>query len=57
MPVNFQLSFYVIGIVLNVMLPARKLGKNTNEEIEHDAMEKLKLLQKEQIELLPWKMV
>jgi lipoprotein-releasing system ATP-binding protein len=31
-------------VLENVMLPARKLGVKSKEEIEHDAMEKLKLL-------------
>jgi lipoprotein-releasing system ATP-binding protein len=31
-------------VLENVMLPARKLGLKSDKEIEHDAMEKLKLL-------------
>ena len=31
-------------VLENVMLPARKLGLKSDKEIEHDAMENLKLL-------------
>jgi lipoprotein-releasing system ATP-binding protein len=31
-------------VLENVMLPAKKLALKSNEEIEHDAMEKLRLL-------------
>jgi len=49
---NHQIGFvfqfhYLLSeftVLENVMLPARKLGAKSNEEIEHDAIEKLKLL-------------
>lgn len=46
--IGFVFQFHYLlaefSVLENVMLPARKLGKKTKEEIEHDAMEKLKLL-------------
>lgn len=46
--IGFVFQFHYLlaefTVLENVMLPAKKLGKRTREEIEHDAMEKLKLL-------------
>ena len=46
--IGFVFQFHYLlsefTILENVMLPAKKLGKKSYEEIEHDAMEKLKLL-------------
>lgn len=46
--IGFVFQFHYLlaefTVLENVMLPAKKLGKKTREEIEHDAMEKLKLL-------------
>jgi lipoprotein-releasing system ATP-binding protein len=46
--IGFVFQFHYLlaefTVLENVMLPAKKLGKKTKEEIEHDAMEKLKLL-------------
>lgn len=46
--IGFVFQFHYLlaefTVLENVMLPARKLGVITKEEIEHDAMEKLKLL-------------
>lgn len=46
--IGFVFQFHYLlaefTVLENVMLPARKLGVKTKEEIEHDAMEKLKLL-------------
>lgn len=47
--IGFVFQFHYLlsefTVLENVMLPAKKLGKKSNEEIEHDAMEKLKLLE------------
>ncbi len=46
--IGFVFQFHYLlaefSVLENVMLPAKKLGKKSYEEIEHDAMEKLKLL-------------
>jgi lipoprotein-releasing system ATP-binding protein len=46
--IGFVFQFHYLlaefSVLENVMLPAKKLGKKSKEEIEHDAMEKLKLL-------------
>ena len=46
--IGFVFQFHYLlpefSILENVMLPAKKLGLKSNEEIEHDAIEKLKLL-------------
>lgn len=46
--IGFVFQFHYLlaefTVLENVMLPARKLGVKSKEEIEHDAMEKLKLL-------------
>lgn len=47
--IGFVFQFHYLlsefSILENVMLPAKKLGEKSLEEIEHDAMEKLRLLQ------------
>ena len=47
--IGFVFQFHYLlsefTILENVMLPAKKLGVKSLEEIEHDAMEKLKLLE------------
>ncbi|MEO9870635.1 ABC transporter ATP-binding protein [Ekhidna sp.] len=46
--IGFVFQFHYLlpefTVLENVMLPAKKLGIKTSEEIEHDAIEKLKLL-------------
>lgn len=46
--IGFVFQFHYLlsefTVLENVMLPAKKLGRKSNEEIEHDAMNKLKLL-------------
>ncbi|WP_339709380.1 ABC transporter ATP-binding protein [uncultured Kriegella sp.] len=46
--IGFVFQFHYLlsefTVLENVMLPAKKLGIKSNQEIEHDAMEKLKLL-------------
>ena len=46
--IGFVFQFHYLlaefTVLENVMLPARKLGVKSDKEIEHDAMEKLKLL-------------
>ena len=46
--IGFVFQFHYLlaefTVLENVMLPAKKLGKKSYQEIEHDAMEKLKLL-------------
>ena len=47
--IGFVFQFHYLlsefSVLENVMLPAKKLGEKTFEEIEHDAMQKLKILE------------
>ncbi len=47
--IGFVFQFHYLlpefSVLENVMLPAKKLGENTLEEIEYNAMEKLKILE------------
>ncbi|NNF83292.1 MAG: ATP-binding cassette domain-containing protein, partial [Flavobacteriaceae bacterium] len=47
--IGFVFQFHYLlsefTVLENVMLPAKKLGEKTFEEIEHDAMNKLKILE------------
>ena len=51
--IGFVFQFHYLlpefSVLENVMLPARKLGKKSHQEIEHDAMEKLRLLDIDEI--------
>ena len=42
----FQFHYLLLefSVLENIMLPAKKLAEKTYEEIEHDAMQKLKML-------------
>lgn len=46
--IGFVFQFHYLlaefSVLENVMLPAKKLGRKTMEEIEHDAIEKLRML-------------
>ena len=46
--IGFVFQFHYLlpefSVIENVMLPAKKLGKKSNEEIEYDAIEILKML-------------
>ncbi|MFN5879173.1 MAG: ABC transporter ATP-binding protein, partial [Flavobacteriales bacterium] len=46
--IGFVFQFHYLlaefSVLENVMLPAKKLGNKSKEEIEHDAIQKLKLL-------------
>ncbi|WP_158849149.1 ABC transporter ATP-binding protein [Algibacter sp. L1A34] len=51
--IGFVFQFHYLlsefTVLENVMLPAKKLGEKSNLEIEHDAMQKLKILNIEQL--------
>lgn len=53
--IGFVFQFHYLlsefSVLENVMLPAKKLGKKTFEEVEHDAMEKLRILEIEHLAL------
>jgi lipoprotein-releasing system ATP-binding protein len=46
--IGFVFQFHYLlpefSVLENVMLPAKKLGEKSNQEIEHDAMKKLEIL-------------
>lgn len=51
--VGFVFQFHYLlsefSVIENIMLPAKKLAEKTHAEIEHDAMEKLKMLDIEKL--------
>jgi lipoprotein-releasing system ATP-binding protein len=51
--IGFVFQFHYLlsefSVIENVMLPAKKLAEKSDEEIEHDAFEKLKMLNIEQL--------
>ena len=51
--IGFVFQFHYLlsefSVLENVMLPAKKLGEKTFQEIEHDAMEKLRILEIDQL--------
>ena len=51
--IGFVFQFHYLlsefSVLENVMLPAKKLGAKSHSEIEHDAMEKLKMLKIDQL--------
>jgi lipoprotein-releasing system ATP-binding protein len=51
--IGFVFQFHYLlsefSVLENVMLPAKKLAEKTHQEIEHDALEKLKLLHIEKL--------
>jgi lipoprotein-releasing system ATP-binding protein len=53
--IGFVFQFHYLlpefTVLENVMLPGRKLAVKSRQEVEHDAMEKLKLLEIEQLAL------
>jgi len=53
--IGFVFQFHYLlpefSVLENVMLPAKKLGKKSKEEIEHDAIKVLKMLDIEQLAL------
>ena len=51
--IGFVFQFHYLlsefSVLENVMLPAKKLGEKSHKEIEHDAMQKLKILDIDQL--------
>lgn len=51
--IGFVFQFHYLlsefSVIENVMLPAKKLGEKSHQEIEYDAMQKLKILNIEQL--------
>ena len=51
--IGFVFQFHYLlsefSVLENIMLPAKKLGEKTHQEIEHDAIQKLKILNIEQL--------
>ncbi len=51
--IGFVFQFHYLlsefSVLENVMLPAKKLGEKSHQEIEHDAIQKLKILNIEQL--------